>query len=88
MLSVTLGWVATILFTICYIPQITKMLKTKEVEDVSSGFFAISFTGNVIALIYAIMINQPPLILKYVLGLVLSLVVLYYYFKFKKHGRN
>ena len=30
-LSETLGWIATIFFTVCYIPQIIKTSKTKTV---------------------------------------------------------
>ncbi len=79
-----LGWGATILFTICYIPQIIKMEKTKKVEDISFLFFFIQFIANMIALVYAIMINQTPLVVKYGAALVMLLVVLYYYYKFKK----
>ena len=33
-LSQILGWIATFLFTICYIPQIIKTYKTKTKEKV------------------------------------------------------
>lgn len=80
--SFVLGWIATILFTACYVPQLVKMVQTKHVEDISYLFFFIQFVANIIALVYAILIHQPPLIFKYVTGLLLSFLVLYYYFKY------
>ena len=65
----TLGWIATILFSICYIPQIIKIRKTKSIEGLSFLLLFISFVANVIALWYAVLIKQPPLQVKYVLGL-------------------
>ncbi len=81
-MSAILGWTATVLFSICYFPQIWKMIALKQVTGVSVAFFAIQFTANVIALIYATMIRQPPLQFKYVTGLVLSLVTILYYVKY------
>lgn len=79
-----LGWISTILFTVCFIPQVVKMEKTKKVDDISFLFFFIQFIANIIALAYAILIHQIPLIVKYVAALGMLVVVIYYYFKFKK----
>lgn len=79
-----LGWIATILFSACYFPQIWKMVALRQVTGVSVAFFAMQFLANVIALIYATMIKQPPLQFKYVTGLVLSLVTVYYYFRYSR----
>ena len=65
-----LGWVATFLFTVCYIPQIVKTIRTKTVEGLSFWLLFIQFVANIVALWYAALINQPPLQVKYVLGLV------------------
>lgn len=71
-----LGWIATMLFTLCYVPQIIRMLRQNSVEGVSFLFLAIPLFGNIIALIYASMIDQNPLILKYILGIAFSLLCL------------
>ena len=65
-----LGWTATILFTICYIPQIVKTYRTKVIDGLSFRLLFISFVANIIALIYATLIKQPPLQVKYVLSMV------------------
>ena len=58
---VVLGWLATFLFTVCFIPQIIKTLKTKTVEGLSFWLLFIQFVANIIALWYASLIAQPPL---------------------------
>lgn len=85
-LSNILGWIATVLFTICYIPQILKTYRTKTVDGLSFGLLFISFIANIIALWYAILIKQPPLQVKYFLALLFLGICLYLYLKvhFKK----
>lgn len=75
-LSSILGWIATILFTACYIPQIIKTYKSKTVEGLSLWLLLISFVANIVALYYATLIHQKPLQIKYVAGLLfLSLTI-------------
>ena len=69
-LSQIVGWIATFLFTICYIPQIIKTYKTKTVEGLSFWLLLLQFMGNIIALWYATLIAQTPLQVKYVLALI------------------
>lgn len=74
-----LGWLATFLFTVCFIPQIIKTLKTKTVEGLSFWLLFIQFIANIIALWYATLITQPPLQIKYTLALVfLSICIAVY----------
>jgi MtN3 and saliva related transmembrane protein len=65
-----LGWIATILFSIMIIPQMIKTIKMKKTEGVSVMLFGIFLIANMIALIYAIMISQGPLILKYIIAII------------------
>ena len=78
-----LGWIATILFSIMVIPQIIKTIKSKDTSGVSLLLFIIFLVANIIALIYAIMISQPPLIIKYIIAIVTTVVYiaifLFYY---------
>lgn len=76
-----LGWIATILFSICYIPQIIKIRKVKSVEGLSFLLLFISFIANVIALWYAFLIKQPPLQFKYVFGILFIGICLALYIK-------
>lgn len=68
-LAQTLGWLTTALFTICFIPQIMKTWKTQTVDGLSFLFLFISFVANIVAFVYATLIEQPPLQIKYILAM-------------------
>ena len=83
-LAQVLGWFATILFSIMLIPQIIKTIKLKNTSGVSLLLFVTYLIANVIALIYAFMINQPPLVFKYLLGIITAEIYLIIYLKYYK----
>lgn len=76
-----LGWTATILFTICYIPQIIKTYKSNTVAGLSFRLLFISLLGNIIALWYATRIKQPPLQIKYIFAIGFLSVCIYLYLR-------
>ena len=80
-LASILGWTATILFTVCYIPQIIKTFKTESVDGLSFRLLGISFIANIIALWYATLITQPPLQIKYILALIFLAICIAMYLK-------
>ena len=80
-LANVLGWTATVLFTVCYIPQIIKTYRTKVIDGLSFRLLLISFIANIIALWYATLIKQPPLQLKYALAMVFLSACIYLYLK-------
>lgn len=83
-----LGWVATFLFSVMVVPQIIKTIKSKDTSGVSLLLFIIFLIANIIALIYAILITQPPLIIKYIIAIITTIayigIFLYYYYQRKK----
>ena len=86
----TLGWIATILFSIMIIPQMIKTLKTKNTDGVSLLLFIIYFIANIIALVYAFMIAQPPLIFKYEVAIMTTVfyITIFYVYSRKKPKRR
>jgi len=80
-LALFLGWTATFLFTVCYIPQIIKTLKTNSTEGLSFWLLFIQFLANIVALWYATLILQPPLQIKYVLALLFLALCMGVYIK-------
>ncbi len=76
-----LGWIATILFTICYIPQIMKTHRTGTIDGLSFRLLFISFIANIVALCYATLIKQRPLQIKYILAMVFLSGCIYMYLK-------
>ncbi len=83
-----LGWIATFLFSIMIIPQMVKTIKRKDTSGVSLMLFVIFLIANGVALTYAIMINQSPLIIKYVISIITTIIYIglyfYYYSKEKR----
>lgn len=84
MLAQVLGWIATFLFSVALIPQIVKTAKTRVVTGVSGWEFIINLVANVVALCYALLISQGPLVFKYITALLLTALYLILYFVFKK----
>ena len=85
-LTITLGWIATTLFTACYIPQIIKTLKTQTTAGLSFWLLGISWIANVDALGYATLIHQRPLQVKYTLALIFLSATIWIYIK--THRKN
>jgi MtN3 and saliva related transmembrane protein len=71
-----LGWIATFLFSIMIIPQMIRTVKSKDTSGVSLMMFIIFLIANIIALSYALLINQFPLIIKYIIALVTTVIYL------------
>lgn len=83
-----LGWIATFLFSIMVIPQIIKTIKSKDTSGVSLLLFIIFLIANITALVYAVMISQPPLVIKYIIAIVTTIIYiaifLFYYTRNKE----
>ncbi len=58
-----LGFTAGFILIIAYVPQVFKTIKTKSTKDISLLFTILIFTGDVLWIIYGIIINSSPLIL-------------------------
>ena len=74
MVEQVLGWIATVIFSFMLVPQIVKTVRTRSLEGVSIGTHGMYLLGNVVAIVYAGMIFQWPLIIKYALAIVSALV--------------
>ena len=81
-----LGWTATFLFSIMIIPQIIKTVKSKDTKGVSLLLFVIYLIANIIAIVYAFMISQPPLIIKYSIAIVTTIFYIGLFVYYKRLG--
>ena len=84
-LAQVLGWVATILFSIMIIPQMIKTIKSKDTKGVSLLLFVIFLIANFIALAYALLISQSPLVIKYLIAIATTLayICIFFYYKYR-----
>ncbi len=74
-----LGWTATFLFSVMIIPQMIRTIKMKDTSGVSLMMFIIFLIANMIALAYALLIHQFPLIFKYIVALITTVIYLILY---------
>jgi MtN3 and saliva related transmembrane protein len=75
--SMTLiGLAAACLTTAAFVPQVVQILKTRNVEGISLGMYAIFTLGVSLWLIYAAIIGDLPMLLANLVTLVLSGFVL------------
>ena len=71
-----LGYSAAIFSAISFLPQVTKMYKSRSVKDVSSSMYVIYLISVILWLFYGIKINSIHLILSEVFTLILVIVIL------------
>ena len=78
------GYAGSFLSSITFIPQVYKAWQTKSVGDLSIYMMLIVFTSTVIWLVYGFALNLWPVILCNGIICVLSLVLIYFKYSFKK----
>jgi MtN3 and saliva related transmembrane protein len=78
-----IGYAATVLSVISFVPQVVKSWKTKSTKDVSFQMYSIFTTSQILWLTYGILIHSWPLAIANAIIFSLSLSI----FVFKvKHG--
>lgn len=80
-----IGYFGSFLTAITFIPQVYKSWQTKSVGDLSSWMVAIVITSAIVWLIYAFAISSGPVIVANSVVLLLTLVLLYFKFRFQKN---
>ena len=70
------GYIAAILTTAAFIPQLIKTLKTKKAEDVSLVTLIMFICGLVSWIIYGYKICSLPILIANVITLILNLFIL------------
>ena len=79
-----IGFLAAILTTFAYLPQVYKIWRTKNTESVSLTMYLVMFLGVFLWLIYSLFIKSFPLIVANTLTLLIILIILY----FKINSKN
>ncbi|VAW56453.1 hypothetical protein MNBD_GAMMA07-514 [hydrothermal vent metagenome] len=70
------GWIASILTTLIFIPQIIKAFKTRLTADISMLMMILAVLGNSAWLIHASMTKNLPLIVCATLIIIMSFVLI------------
>lgn len=88
MLTETIGYIATFVSTLAFLPQVIKVYTTKSVKDISLIAFSQIILGAILWVIYGIMIWSLPVILaNSVIGF-FSVLIIIAKFKYRKDYDN
>ncbi|MBU3822115.1 SemiSWEET transporter [Flavobacteriaceae bacterium XHP0103] len=80
----TIGFIAAILTTVAFLPQVYKTWKTKDVSGLSLPMLFIFFSGVSIWLIYGILKDSPSMIFANSITIISSFLLLYFKLKYSK----
>jgi MtN3 and saliva related transmembrane protein len=84
MLIKTIGFLAGLLTTVSFLPQVIKTHQTKRAEDFNLLFMLLFTLGLIFWLVYGIIIREWPIILANSVTLVLNFILLGMKMKYKK----
>ena len=79
-----IGFIAAILTTSAFVPQVYKTWKTKDVEGISLTMFLVMFTGVLLWLVYGILINSLSMVIANVITSILILTLIVFRIKYYK----
>lgn len=78
------GHAGAFLSSITFIPQVYKAWQSKSVGDLSIAMMFIVFSSTLVWLVYGVSLNLLPVIICNSIIAILSLLLIYFKFSFKK----
>lgn len=78
-----IGIIAAVLTTFAFLPQVIRVVKTKDTESIALGMYIMQVIGIALWLAHGIHIGDLPLILANSISFLLSGIILLYKLKYK-----
>ena len=78
-----IGSIAAVLTTFAFLPQVIKVIKTKDTESIALGMYLMRVVGIGLWLMHGLAIQDLPLIAANSISLILSATILAYKIKYK-----
>ena len=78
-----IGFVAAVLTTSAFVPQVYKTWKTKSAESLSLTMYLVFFVGIILWLIYGISINSLAMIFANAVTAFLALLLIFFKLRYK-----
>lgn len=78
-----IGSIAGILTTLAFVPQVIKVIKTKDTSSLSLGMYSMQVLGVFLWLIHGIVIKDMALLVANAITFMLALIILGYKLKYK-----
>ncbi|MDJ0366060.1 SemiSWEET transporter [Hymenobacter sp. H14-R3] len=76
-LATIIGNIAALLTTVAYVPQAYRTIKTRDTSALSLPTFLILFAGTCLWAVYAVLIDNLPILLTNLICGVLASIILY-----------
>lgn len=75
-----IGWIGSMLFAFCALPQCIMVYKQKHAQGLSWGFLMMWLMGEVLCFFYVALqpMIQVPLLANYVLNFIMLLIIIVY----------
>ena len=67
---------AAVLTTLGFVPQVVKMVKTKDVSSISLSMYLVLISGVLLWLIYGVYLKSPAIIFANTISMVLQLWII------------
>jgi MtN3 and saliva related transmembrane protein len=80
-IATLVGSAASTLTTICFIPQVIKIIQTKDTESISLLMYLVFTIGVALWFTYGVMLHSYPMIIGNIVTFLSSLVILAYKIK-------
>ncbi|TGL57361.1 hypothetical protein EHQ58_13785 [Leptospira ognonensis] len=77
-MEILIGYLAAILTTLSYLPQVLRVILTRQTRDISRNMYILQGIGVLLWLIYGIALSNLPIILANLVTLVSVSIILYY----------
>jgi MtN3 and saliva related transmembrane protein len=78
-----IGGIAGFLCTVSFLPQVIKIIRSKNAKDISLSTFIIFASGVFIWVIYGLLINDLPVIMTNVVIFILAMLIVFMKIKYK-----
>ncbi|ARC47072.1 MULTISPECIES: SemiSWEET transporter [Streptococcus] len=78
-----IGSIAAVLTTFAFLPQVIKVIKTKDTESIALGMYLMQVLGIALWLAHGLVIQDLPLILANSVSFILSGTILVYKIRYK-----
>lgn len=79
-----IGSIAAVLTTFAFLPQVIKVIKTKDTESIALGMYLMQVLGIALWLAHGLAIQDLPLILANSVSFILSGIILVYKIRYKQ----
>ncbi len=71
-----LGFLGAVLTTACFVPQVIKIVRSKQTKDISLLMYIALVTGFSLWLVYGLILKDGPLVLANSFSLTFALIIL------------